>query len=120
MGCIVVPRVSGLAQGKAAFDSAVGPDARWSSGREACPAGRDAKALNRLPHNNKNERIESMNKLELFGDWNIIRGKIKQKWATLTDDDLQFVEGKQDELIGRIQKRTGEAREVVERALRDS
>jgi uncharacterized protein YjbJ (UPF0337 family) len=60
-----------------------------------------------------------MNKLEIKGDWNIAKGKIKQKWAKLTDDDLQFVEGKEDELIGRIQKRTGEARENVERALRE-
>ena len=61
-----------------------------------------------------------MNKLELFGDWNIIKGTIKQKWATLTDDDLQFIEGKEDELIGRIQKRTGEARAAVEDAIRES
>jgi uncharacterized protein YjbJ (UPF0337 family) len=60
-----------------------------------------------------------MNKLEIKGDWNIAKGKMKQKWAKLTDDDLQFVEGKEDELIGRIQKRTGEARENVERALRE-
>jgi uncharacterized protein YjbJ (UPF0337 family) len=58
-----------------------------------------------------------MNKLEIKGDWNIAKGKIKQKWAKLTDDDLQFVAGQEDELIGRIQKRTGEARENVERAL---
>jgi uncharacterized protein YjbJ (UPF0337 family) len=58
-----------------------------------------------------------MNKLEIKGDWNIAKGKIKQKWAKLTDDDLQFVAGREDELIGRIQKRTGEARENVERAL---
>jgi uncharacterized protein YjbJ (UPF0337 family) len=61
-----------------------------------------------------------MNKLEIKGDWNIAKGKMKQKWAKLTDDDLQFVAGKEDELIGRIQKRTGEARENVERALRES
>ena len=60
-----------------------------------------------------------MNKLELKGDWNITKGKIKQKWANLTDDDLQFVAGKEDELIGRIQKRTGEARENVERVLQE-
>jgi uncharacterized protein YjbJ (UPF0337 family) len=60
-----------------------------------------------------------MNKLEIKGDWNITKGKIKQKWAKLTDDDLQFIEGKEDELIGRIQKRTGEAREQIERALRE-
>ncbi len=61
-----------------------------------------------------------MNKLEIKGDWNIIKGKLKQKWAKLTDDDLQFVDGKQDELLGRIQKRTGATREVVESAIRDS
>jgi uncharacterized protein YjbJ (UPF0337 family) len=61
-----------------------------------------------------------MNKLEIKGDWNIAKGKVKQKWAKLTDDDLQFVSGKEDELIGRIQKRTGAARENVERAIRES
>jgi uncharacterized protein YjbJ (UPF0337 family) len=60
-----------------------------------------------------------MNTLELKGNWNIIKGKLKQKWAKLTDDDLQFVEGKESELIGRIQKRTGESRENVERVVDD-
>ncbi len=59
-----------------------------------------------------------MNKLEIKGDWNIAKGKLKQKWAKLTDSDLQFAQGKEDELVGRIQKRTGETREAVERALR--
>jgi uncharacterized protein YjbJ (UPF0337 family) len=40
-----------------------------------------------------------MNKLEIKGDWNITKGKLKQKWAQLTDDDLQFAEGKQGEAI---------------------
>ena len=61
-----------------------------------------------------------MTKLEIKGDWNITKGKLKQKWAQLTDDDLQFVAGKQEELLGRIQKRTGQTREVVERAVRES
>lgn len=61
-----------------------------------------------------------MTTLEIKGDWNITKGKLKQKWAKLTDDDLQFVEGKQEELIGRIQKRTGESREAVEKAVKDS
>ena len=60
-----------------------------------------------------------MNKLEIKGDWNIAKGKIKQKWAKLTDDDLQFVAGKEEELLGRIQKRTGETREAVEKAITD-
>jgi uncharacterized protein YjbJ (UPF0337 family) len=61
-----------------------------------------------------------MNKLQIKGDWNIIKGKLTQKWADLTDDDLQYAEGKQDEMIGRIQKRTGQTREAVEEAIRDS
>lgn len=61
-----------------------------------------------------------MNNLQIKGDWNIIKGKLIQKWANLTDDDLQYAEGKKDELIGRIQKRTGESREAVEKALKDS
>ncbi len=61
-----------------------------------------------------------MTTLEIKGDWNITKGKLKQKWATLTDDDLQFVEGQQEELLGRIQKRTGETREAVEKMLKES
>ena len=69
--------------------------------------------------NKKNEKQMTMNKLEIKGDWNITKGKLKQKWAKLTDDDLQFVEGKQDELLGRIQKRTGETREAVEKTIKE-
>ena len=61
-----------------------------------------------------------MTKLEIKGDWNITKGVLKQKWAKLTDDDLQYVEGKQDELLGRIQKRTGESREAVEKAIKQA
>jgi len=60
-----------------------------------------------------------MKTLELKGNWNIAKGKIKQKWAQLTDDDLTYVEGKEEELIGRIQKRTGQSREMVEREIED-
>jgi uncharacterized protein YjbJ (UPF0337 family) len=60
-----------------------------------------------------------MNTLEIKGDWNITKGKLKQKWAKLTDDDLQYVEGKQDELFGRIQKSTGETRETIEKAFKE-
>ncbi|MES2982187.1 MAG: CsbD family protein [Verrucomicrobiota bacterium] len=61
-----------------------------------------------------------MNNLQIKGNWNIMKGKLKQKWADLTDDDLQYAEGKEEELIGRIQKRTGETRETVEKALKDN
>ncbi len=60
-----------------------------------------------------------MNALEIKGDWNITKGKLKQKWAKLTDDDLQYLEGNQEELLGRIQKRTGETREAVEKAVKE-
>jgi uncharacterized protein YjbJ (UPF0337 family) len=59
-----------------------------------------------------------MNTLEIKGDWNITKGKLKQKWAKLTDDDLQYFAGQQEELLGRIQKRTGETRESVENAIK--
>lgn len=60
-----------------------------------------------------------MNTQTVKGDWNIAKGKLKQKWAQLIDDDLTYVEGKEDELYGRIQKRTGETREAVEKVMRD-
>ena len=55
-----------------------------------------------------------MSTLTAKGNWNIAKGKVKQKLAKLADDDLQFIEGKEDELIGRIQKRTGQARKKNE------
>ena len=58
-----------------------------------------------------------MTTLEIKGDWNVAKGKLKQKWAQLTDDDLTFADGKADELVGRIQKRTGETREAVHEAI---
>jgi len=58
-----------------------------------------------------------MNKLKLKGEWNITKGMLKQKWAALTDSDLQFVDGKRNELLGRIQKRTGETREAIEKVI---
>lgn len=54
-----------------------------------------------------------MNKLEIKGNWNELKGKIKQQWGDLTDDDLTYEEGKEEELIGRIQKKTGKAREEI-------
>ena len=61
-----------------------------------------------------------MNTLEIKGDWNIAKGKLKQKWSKLTDNDLQFVAGQQEELLGRMQKSTGETREVIEKAIEEA
>jgi uncharacterized protein YjbJ (UPF0337 family) len=60
-----------------------------------------------------------MNTLQFKGNWNVVQGKMKQEFAQLTDDDLRYVEGKEEELIGRIQKRIGKTRDEVERALDD-
>jgi uncharacterized protein YjbJ (UPF0337 family) len=54
-----------------------------------------------------------MNKLSFRGSWNEIKGKLKQKYADLTDDELTFIEGKEDELLGRLQQRTGRTREQL-------
>jgi uncharacterized protein YjbJ (UPF0337 family) len=60
-----------------------------------------------------------MNEEKLKGNWNQIKGKMKQKYGNLTDDDLTYAEGNVDELIGRIQEKTGESREQVERMLEE-
>ena len=54
-----------------------------------------------------------MNKLMIKGNWNEIKGKMKQKYGELTDDDLTFTEGKEDELLGRLQSKTGKAKEAL-------
>ena len=54
-----------------------------------------------------------MDKTELKGKWNELKGKLKQQFADLTDDDLLYVEGKEDELYGRIQQRVGKSKEEV-------
>ena len=45
------------------------------------------------------------------GNWNQIKGKLKQEYAELTDDDLQFIEGKEEELLARLQEKLGKTRE---------
>lgn len=54
-----------------------------------------------------------MDKLELKGNWNQLKGKVKQAYADLTDDDLKYEEGKDDELLGRLQEKTGKGRDEV-------
>lgn len=54
-----------------------------------------------------------MEKLQVKGTWNELKGKLKQKYGELTDDDLAFAEGKEDELYGRLQKRLGKTKEQI-------
>lgn len=58
-----------------------------------------------------------MNKLQWKGRWNEVKGKIKQQYADLTDDDLMYVEGKEDEVLGKLQQKTGKSKEEVEKWL---
>ena len=54
-----------------------------------------------------------MNELFFKGNWNEIKGKLKQKYSDLTDDDLAYAEGKEDELLGRLQKKTGRTKQEL-------
>jgi uncharacterized protein YjbJ (UPF0337 family) len=54
-----------------------------------------------------------MNKLAMQGNWNQIKGKLKQKYGDLTDDDLTFEQGKEDELLGRLQEKLGKTKEEI-------
>ncbi len=67
-----------------------------------------------------NSTVHTMeNSTQLDGDWKMTRGKLKQKFAILTDDDLLLVEGKQDELIGRLQVKLGKTREEIRKLIYD-
>jgi len=59
-----------------------------------------------------------MDNLELKGNWNIFKGKLKKSYADLTDDDLMYAEGKEDELWGRLQKKTGKTKDQISKWLK--
>jgi len=61
----------------------------------------------------------AINAQELQGQWNKLRGQVKERWGQLTEDDLQIHGGNIDHLVGKIQQRTGETRESIERFLTD-
>ncbi len=54
-----------------------------------------------------------MNKLRIMGNWNEVAGKLKQKYATLTDDDLLYAEGKEEDILGKLQKKLGKSQEEI-------
>lgn len=58
-----------------------------------------------------------MNDLQIKGNWNEVKGKMKQKYGDLTDDDLTYAEGKSDELLGRLQKKTGKSKEELKKEI---
>jgi uncharacterized protein YjbJ (UPF0337 family) len=58
-----------------------------------------------------------MTKLQFKGGWNEVKGKLRQKYAQLTDDDLRFAEGKDEELLGRLQQKLGKSKEDLRKEL---
>jgi uncharacterized protein YjbJ (UPF0337 family) len=60
-----------------------------------------------------------MNRDRLNGQWKQVKGRIKEQWGRLTDDDLDVIAGKRDQLLGRIQARHGVAREEAQRQVRE-
>lgn len=54
-----------------------------------------------------------MEELEIKGNWNVMKGKLKQKYGELTDDDLAYTKGQEDELVGKLQKKLGKTKEEV-------
>jgi uncharacterized protein YjbJ (UPF0337 family) len=58
-----------------------------------------------------------MNWDRIQGNWTQFKGKVKEKWGKLTDDDLDVIAGKRDQLIGKLQERYGKNRDEVEREL---
>jgi len=58
-----------------------------------------------------------MNTTELNGNWNEQKGKLKQKFANLTDDDLMFAEGKKDEMLGKLQKKLEKTKEELHKVM---
>ncbi|MFU8844248.1 MAG: CsbD family protein [Bacteroidales bacterium] len=58
-----------------------------------------------------------MNKTELKGNWNEQKGKLKQKFASLTDDDLMYAEGKRDEMLGRLGKKLGKSEDELKKII---
>jgi len=58
-----------------------------------------------------------MNSLEIKGNWNELKGKLKKKFAVLTDNDLMYEVGKEDELYGKLQKKLGKSKTEIEKLL---
>jgi uncharacterized protein YjbJ (UPF0337 family) len=60
-----------------------------------------------------------MNSTELKGNWNELKGKLKKKFAVLTDNDLMYEVGKEDELYGKLQKKLGKSKDDLEKLIRE-
>jgi uncharacterized protein YjbJ (UPF0337 family) len=64
-----------------------------------------------------NENKITMVKIKVKGDWNVVKGKLKQQFGSLTDDDLIFIKGKEEELLGRLQQKIGKTKQEIQNLL---
>jgi uncharacterized protein YjbJ (UPF0337 family) len=74
----------------------------------------DSRAASPTPHE---EFFRSMNTLKIRGDWEIAKGKLRQKFPQLTERDLAYAAGREDELLGRLEQKTGAPREDLEQLI---
>ena len=70
-----------------------------------------------VPPDAGSEKNEKMNTTEVKGNWNEQKGKLKQKFAILTDNDLMFNEGKKEEMYGRLQVKLGKTKEELHKII---
>jgi uncharacterized protein YjbJ (UPF0337 family) len=72
-----------------------------------------------LKRPNEKRRLRIMNWDQVAGNWKQLKGKIREKWGKLTDDDLEVIAGKRDQFIGKLQERYGISKEEAERQADD-
>lgn len=58
-----------------------------------------------------------MDNLRFKGSWNEVKGKLKQKYGELTEDDLKYAEGKKDEVLGKLQQKLGKSKDEIEKEI---
>ena len=89
--------------------------------REAAARKRQARLNHSYEKTNRacsgKRRLSVMTNLQLKGGWNEVKGKLKQKYGQLTDDDLTFAQGKDDELLGRLQQKLGKSKEELRKEI---
>ena len=90
-----------------------------SCDRERTPTERAEHKIDSKIEDAKDAVHDNTDNLTWKGNWNKVRGKIKQKFGQLTDDDLMYQEGKEDELKGRLQKKLGKTRSEIDDMLND-
>jgi uncharacterized protein YjbJ (UPF0337 family) len=82
----------------------------------ACKEDRESK-MERAQAKASATTADSPKTQQIKGDWNVTKGKLKQRFAQLTDDDLMYEKGKEDELYGRLQKKLGKTREEIQQLI---